>query len=73
MARSRTPDPGDPAPNPNEKLTVTELCAELKVSRSTFYDWRQKRLAPRCIRLPNGGLRVSRRDLDAWLATQEVM
>lgn len=58
--------------NPNEKLTVSELCAELKVSRSTFYDWRQKRCGPRCIRLPNGGLRVRRRDLDAWLAIQET-
>jgi predicted DNA-binding transcriptional regulator AlpA len=52
---------------------VRELCAELKVSRSTFYDWRQKRLGPRCIRLPNGGLRIRRRDLDAWLANQEVL
>jgi excisionase family DNA binding protein len=58
--------------NPNEKLTVSELCAELKVSRSTFYDWRQKRRGPRCIRLPNGGLRIRRRDLDTWLSTQEV-
>lgn len=57
---------------PNEKLTVSELCAELKVSRSTFYDWRQKRRGPRCIRLPNGDLRVRRCDLDAWLTTQEV-
>ena len=61
-----------PGIDPNEKLTVGELCAELKVSRSTFYDWRQKRRGPRCIRLPNGGLRIRRRDLDAWLATQEV-
>jgi hypothetical protein len=28
--------------NPNEKLTISELCAELKVARSTFYEWRQK-------------------------------
>ncbi len=58
--------------DPNEKLTINELCAELKVSRSTFYDWRQKRRGPRCIRLPNGDLRVRRRDLDAWLATREI-
>ena len=56
----------------NEKLTVRELCAELKVSRSTFYDWRQKGLGPRCIRLPNGGLRIRRRDLDQWLGAREV-
>jgi excisionase family DNA binding protein len=58
--------------SPNEKLTVRELCAELKVSRSTFYDWRQKGRGPRCIRLPNGDLRIRRRDLDSWLGTQEI-
>jgi hypothetical protein len=42
------------------------------VARSTFYEWRQKRCGPRCIRLPNGGLRVRRRDLDDWLSSQEV-
>ncbi|MCX4629819.1 MULTISPECIES: helix-turn-helix domain-containing protein [unclassified Streptomyces] len=48
-------------------LTVPEVCDELGVSRSTFYDWRQKRRAPRCIKLPNGDLRVRRGDLEAWL------
>ena len=72
MARATSLDATGPGIDPNEKLTVSELCAELKVSRSTFYDWRQKRRGPRCIRLPNGGLRIRRRDLDAWLATQEV-
>jgi len=72
MARTRSPGVPDSGLDPFEKLTVSELCAELKVSRSTFYDWRQKRRGPRCIRLPNGGLRIRRRDLDAWLATQEV-
>jgi excisionase family DNA binding protein len=56
----------------NEKLTVRELCAELKVSRSTFYDWRQKGRGPRCIRLPNGDLRIRRRDLDSWLGSREI-
>ncbi len=72
MARSMLPLTPPAEADPNEKLTVHELCAELKVSRSTFYDWRQKRRGPRCIRLPNGGLRVRRRDLDAWLSAQEV-
>ena len=72
MAHSTRPDPTALQGDPNEKLTVSELCAELKVSRSTFYDWRQKRRGPRCIRLPNGDLRIRRRDLDAWLATREV-
>jgi excisionase family DNA binding protein len=56
----------------HEKLTVSELCAELKVSRSTFYDWRQKGCGPRCIRLPNGDLRIRRRDLDEWLGAREI-
>lgn len=58
--------------HPDEKLTVDEVCLELKISRSTFYEWRQKRRGPRCIRLPNGALRVRRRDFDDWLAGQEV-
>ena len=72
MARNVRPELLPADSDPNEQLTVSELCAELKVSRSTFYDWRQKRRGPRCIRLPNGDLRVRRRDLDAWLATREV-
>jgi excisionase family DNA binding protein len=72
MARPTSADAMAVEASPHEKLTVSELCAELKVSRSTFYDWRQKRRGPRCIRLPNGGLRVRRCDLDAWLTTHEV-
>jgi excisionase family DNA binding protein len=49
------------------KLTVAELCEELGINRSTFYDWRVKGKAPRCIRLPNGELRIRRTDLEAWL------
>jgi excisionase family DNA binding protein len=56
---------------PNEKLTIAEVCRELKISRSTFYDWRAKRRAPRCIALPNGSLRVRRADLDRWLSARE--
>jgi predicted DNA-binding transcriptional regulator AlpA len=53
--------------DPNEKLTLHDLCVELKISRSTFYDWRAKHVAPPCHTLPNGQLRILRRDLDAWL------
>jgi excisionase family DNA binding protein len=59
------------AQEPDEKLTVAEVCKELKISRSTFYDWRAKRRAPRCITLPNGSLRVRRADLDRWLGARE--
>ncbi|QUC62062.1 helix-turn-helix domain-containing protein [Streptomyces sp. A2-16] len=52
-------------------LTLAEVCEELKISRSTFYDWRAKRRAPRCIKLPNGDLRIRRSDLDNWLDDRE--
>jgi predicted DNA-binding transcriptional regulator AlpA len=59
--------------DPSEKLTVRDICTELKISRSTFYDWRQKGRGPQCIRLSNGDLRVSRRDLDAWLGARAAI
>jgi excisionase family DNA binding protein len=52
-------------------LTIPQVCAELNVSRSTFYDWRAKGKAPRCIKLPNGEIRVRRTELDRWLKTLE--
>ncbi|GAA4795894.1 helix-turn-helix domain-containing protein [Actinomycetospora chlora] len=62
-----------PAPRrPVEKLTVEQVCDELQVARSTFYQWRQLGKAPKCIRLPNGAIRVRRADLDAWLDGCEV-
>lgn len=54
-----------------ERLTVAELCAELGVSRSTFYEWRAKKRAPRCIKLPNGDLRIRRIELERWLSAHE--
>ncbi len=51
-------------------LTVAQVCAELHISRSTFYDWRAKRKAPNCIVLPNGSLRVRRGDLARWLGSR---
>ena len=55
----------------SERLTVAELCAELGISRSTFYEWRAKKRAPRCIKLPNGDLRIRRAELDRWLDAHE--
>ncbi|MFM9497587.1 MULTISPECIES: helix-turn-helix transcriptional regulator [Streptomyces] len=52
-------------------LTLAEVCEELGVSRSTFYDWRAKRRAPRCIKLPNGDLRIRRSEFDHWLDDRE--
>ena len=48
-------------------LTVAEVCAELGVARSTFYDWRASKKAPPCFRLPNGDLRIRRAEFDRWL------
>jgi excisionase family DNA binding protein len=59
------------ATRPDEKLTLAQVCAELGISRSTFYEWRAKRKAPRCITLPNGSLRVRRSELDRWLKARE--
>ncbi|MEU2688532.1 helix-turn-helix domain-containing protein [Streptomyces hygroscopicus] len=51
-----------------ELLTVRQVLEELGgISRRTFYRWRELRIAPRCIRLPNGELRVWRDVLNAWL------
>jgi len=50
-------------------MTITDVCEELGISRSTFYDWRKKRTAPPCLRLPNGDLRVRRTDFDDWLSS----
>lgn len=49
-----------------EMLTLAEVCAEIKISRSTFYEWRAKGTAPKCYKINNGELRVSREDLDEW-------
>lgn len=60
-----------PATSTPTHLTLADLCAELGVARSTFYDWRAKGAGPRCIKLPNGELRIRRTDADAWLASLE--
>jgi predicted DNA-binding transcriptional regulator AlpA len=52
-------------------LTIADLCSELGVARSTFYDWRAKGRAPRCIKLPNGDLRIRRTEFDRWLSKCE--
>ena len=56
---------------PPERLTLAEVCAELRISRSTFYDWRAKGRAPRCIKLPNGDLRIRRSELERCLDSRE--
>ncbi|MCC5580423.1 excisionase [Microtetraspora sp. AC03309] len=55
----------------NDKLlTLPEMLDELGgVSRRTFYRWRELGHAPKCIKLPNGELRVWRSDFATWLET----
>ena len=52
-------------------MSITDLCTELDIARSTFYDWRAKGRAPKCIKLPNGELRIRRSEFDRWLASHE--
>ena len=53
------------------RLTIAEICADLGISRSTFYEWRIKGRAPRCIKLPNGDIRIGRAEYERWLTTLE--
>ena len=54
-----------------DRLTIAQLCKELGISRSTFYEWRAKGRAPRCIKLPNGQIRIRRAEFDRWLESLE--
>jgi hypothetical protein len=59
-----------------ELLTLDALLVELgepdrPLPKSTFHDWRAKGRAPRCIKLPNGSLRIRRSELDRWLDARE--
>lgn len=56
-----------PARRPSLKLP--EVLDEIGMSRSAFYRMRARGKAPKCIRLPNGQIRVRRSDLDAWWST----
>ncbi|MDQ3899630.1 MAG: excisionase [Actinomycetota bacterium] len=50
---------------------MADICSDLAVSRSTFYEWRVKGRGPRCIKLPNGDIRINRAEYERWLATLE--
>ncbi|MFE6889971.1 helix-turn-helix transcriptional regulator [Streptomyces sp. cg28] len=54
-----------------QKLKLAEVLEEIEMSRAAFYRMRARGQAPRIHKLPNGQLRVSRADLDAWWAACE--
>ncbi|MFF2651690.1 helix-turn-helix transcriptional regulator [Streptomyces sp. NPDC058045] len=47
-------------------LKLADVLDEIGMSRAAFYRLRARGLAPRIRKLPNGQVRVSRRDLDTW-------
>lgn len=55
----------------SDKLSVAEVCADLGISPRTFYEWRAKGKAPKCITLPNGSLRIRRTEYQRWLTARE--
>lgn len=55
----------------SDHMTITDICSELSIARSTFYDWRAAKKAPRCIKLPNGSIRIRRADFELWLTGHE--
>lgn len=55
----------------DHKLTVADICADLGISRRTFYEWRMKGTGPECIPLPNGELRVTVPEYQRWLNSRK--
>ncbi|RBM17498.1 excisionase [Prauserella sp. PE36] len=52
---------------PRQHLTIADVCSDLGISRRTFHEWRAKGRAPRCLKLPNGDIRIRRAEYDRWL------
>jgi predicted DNA-binding transcriptional regulator AlpA len=71
MNTSKHPRIGNRAAN--HMLTVDEILEDLgDVSRRTFYEWRAKGTGPKCLKLPNGELRVRRAEYERWLSEREA-
>ncbi|WP_265737079.1 helix-turn-helix transcriptional regulator [Actinacidiphila alni] len=52
-------------------MKLLEVLDEIGMSRSAFYRMRARGKAPKCIKLPNGQIRVRQSDLDSWLEGHE--
>ena len=71
MTMSKTRSAGNRTAN--GMLTVDQILEDLgDVSRLTFYEWRAKGTGPKCVKLPNGELRVRRTEYERWLAEREA-
>ena len=47
-------------------LTLTDVCEELGIARSSLDAWRRDDRFPKFRKLPDGGLRLRRSELDIW-------
>jgi len=54
-----------------EWMAQTDILVELDISRSTLAKWRTEGRGPVFRKLPNGALRIRRRDFDAWVSSLE--
>jgi len=62
--------PGKKSPTgqkPLEWLTLDQVLDILQVPRSTFDDWRRKKVAPPVTKLPNRQIRIERSAFEAWM------
>jgi len=48
-------------------MTISGLCKELGIARSTFDAWKSRGNAPKMVRLPNGEYRISLKDFESWM------
>lgn len=62
-----TEDAGRPEVEVTEWLSPTEICRELQIPLPTFYQWRSRGIGPHAYKIGRH-VRVSRADLEAWIA-----
>jgi hypothetical protein len=54
----------------SESMTQDEFCAEEHISRPTAQRYRREGTGPAFYRLPGGGVRYLRRDVESWRAAR---